>query len=167
MTAPEPEVTREDAELAMLTAAQDPRAAGLSGHPCAVALLHVLAEQGWLLVPAADVFSGQSQWMPDGNGDGTFRPLPWSRVARDAEEELRTLRRFRSLLMDLDRNENGRHEGDVDFGDPTGVSQGNPHLRPGAVIGYTIGGDRMPIVMPDRAHRHDPAAWTPRPEPQP
>lgn len=155
--APPPEATREDAELAILAAAQDPRAAGLTGHPCAVALLHVLSEQGWLLIPAAEVLSRQGRIQPD----GSLRPFTWREVAETQEEELRLLRAFRSVLLDLDRNENGRHEGDADVGDPSGVSQGNPHLRPGAVIGYTIGGQQRPIVMPARADRHRPEAWTP------
>lgn len=63
------------------------------------------------------------------------------------------------LLADLDRCEHGRHEGDVCSGinGCNGPSQGNPHIRTGDVIGYTI--ERQPIVMPKRGHRHDPAAW--------
>lgn len=157
----EQEVTREDAELALITAAEDERARGLTGHPAAIALLAVLADQGWLLVPAAEVLSRQGTIRPD----GTVQQLTWRQLAEEQQEqELARLRRFRSLLLDLDRNEHGRHEGDADVGDPSGVSQGNPHLRPGQVIGYTIGGDQRPIVMPDREHRHDPAAWTPQPE---
>lgn len=160
MTAPNPaEHTREDAELALLGAAQDPRTFGLVGHPCAVALLHVLSEHGWLLVPAPEVLSRQGTVLPD----GSVQQNTWRQVTEMQEEDLRTLRRWRSLLMDLDRNENGRHEGDADVGDPSGVSQGNPHLRPGAVIGYTIGGEQRPIVMPAREDRHRPEAWTPPP----
>lgn len=158
--APPAEVTREDAELALLTAAQDPRVAGLSGHPCAVALLHVLSEQGWLLVLRSEVESRQGTLLP---GGGMQRDT-WRQVAEQQEDELRALRAFRSVLLDLDRNGNGRHEGDADVGDPSGVSKGNPHLRPGAVIGYTIGGRERPIVMPGRADRHRPEAWTPEPK---
>jgi hypothetical protein len=74
----------------------------------------------------------------------------------DVEEELR-LRKFGTMVRDLDRNENGRHEGDADVGDPSGVSRGNPRLRTGGVLGYTIGG--RPYVMPERGRRHDPDAW--------
>jgi hypothetical protein len=63
------------------------------------------------------------------------------------------------MIIDLDRNENGRHEGDADVGDPTGVSQGNPRLRTGDVLGYDLGG--RPYVMPARGRRHDPTAWVP------
>ncbi|MGW6531424.1 hypothetical protein [Streptomyces venezuelae] len=63
------------------------------------------------------------------------------------------------ILTDLDRCQHGRHQGDpcgpADACD--GTSAGNPHLRPGAVIGYGLRGDQ--IVMPDRDHKHDPAAW--------
>lgn len=162
MSAPNPEDTREDAELALLRAAQDPRVPGLTGHAAAVALLHVLSEQGWTLTLTADTLSGQSEWVPTEDG-GRFRPLTWREVADRAETEAAMGRRWRRLLMDLDRNEHGRHEGDADVGDPSGVSQGNPHLRPGEVIGYTIGGDRAPIVMPARADRHRPEAWLARP----
>lgn len=61
-----------------------------------------------------------------------------------------------ALAADLDRCMHGRHEGD-DCGDCGGRSRGNHHLRPGTVIGYGLRGDH--IVMPDREHKHDPAAW--------
>ena len=64
-----------------------------------------------------------------------------------------------AVLADLDRCQHGRHHGDpcgpVDA--CTGTSAGNPHLRSGEVIGYGLRGDA--IVMPDRDHKHDPAAW--------
>jgi hypothetical protein len=64
-----------------------------------------------------------------------------------------------ALVADLDRCQHGRHHGDPcgPADACTGTSAGNPHLRPGAVIGYGIYGH--PIVMPDRDHKHDPAAW--------
>jgi hypothetical protein len=63
------------------------------------------------------------------------------------------------ILTDLDRCQHGRHQGDPcgPNDDCTGTSTGNPHLRPGSVIGYGLRGDH--IVMPDRDHKHDPAAW--------
>ena len=63
------------------------------------------------------------------------------------------------ILTDLDRCQHGRHEGDPcgPADACTGTSAGNPHLRPGTVIGYGLRGDH--IVMPDRDHKHDPAAW--------
>ena len=73
--------------------------------------------------------------------------------------ELELLRGFRTLVSDLDRNANGRHEGDVDSGDPTGVSRGNPSLPTGALIGHGLAG--RPIVVPPRSRRGDPAAWLP------
>lgn len=65
------------------------------------------------------------------------------------------------VLTDLDRCQHGRHHGDPcgPADDCTGTSAGNPHLRPGQVIGYGLRGD--PIVMPDRDHKHDPDAWRP------
>lgn len=47
------EPTREDAELALMAAADDPRAHNLSGHSCAIALLAVLDNNGWRLLPKA------------------------------------------------------------------------------------------------------------------
>jgi hypothetical protein len=66
---------------------------------------------------------------------------------------------FVALAADLDRCQHGRHQGDPcgPADACTGTSAGNPHLRPGAVIGYGLRGG--PIVMPDRDHKHDPAAW--------
>jgi hypothetical protein len=68
-----------------------------------------------------------------------------------------------ALIADLDRCQHGRHQGDAcgPADACTGTSAGNPHLRPGAVIGYDM--RRNPIVMPDRDHKHDPAAWRRRP----
>ena len=60
------------------------------------------------------------------------------------------------ILTDLDRCQHGRHEGD-DCGSCDGPSRGNHHLPTGRVIGYGLRGDH--IVMPDRNHKHDPAAW--------
>ncbi|MFE3429865.1 hypothetical protein [Streptomyces sp. NPDC059171] len=67
-----------------------------------------------------------------------------------------------ALVWDLDRCQHGRHQGDAcgPADDCNGTSAGNPHLRPGAVIGY--GMRRDPIVMPDRDHKHDPNAWRPQ-----
>lgn len=64
-----------------------------------------------------------------------------------------------ALVADLDRCQHGRHQGDPcgPDGACTGTSAGNPHLRPGQTIGYGLRGER--IVMPDREHKHDPAAW--------
>lgn len=64
------------------------------------------------------------------------------------------------ILTDLDRCQHGRH-----VGDPCGscgtTSHGNPHMVIGDIVGYGIHGH--PIVMPDRDHKHDPAAWRAQP----
>jgi len=67
------------------------------------------------------------------------------------------------ILTDLDRCPHGRHQDDPcgPADDCNGTSAGNPHLRPGAVIGYGLRGDH--IVMPDRDRKHDPAAWRQQP----
>ncbi|WP_309049063.1 hypothetical protein [Streptomyces sp.] len=71
------------------------------------------------------------------------------------------------ILTDLDRCQHGRHQGDPcgPADDCDGTSAGNPHLRPGDVIGYGVRGDR--IVMPERDDKHDPAAWRPGSEATP
>jgi hypothetical protein len=61
------------------------------------------------------------------------------------------------LIGDLDRCEHGRHEGDPCGTSCGTTSKGNPHMQPGAVIGYTM--RRVPIVMPSRDDKHTPAAW--------
>jgi hypothetical protein len=64
------------------------------------------------------------------------------------------------ILLDLDRCAHGRHSSDPCFGCPDGVSAGNPHLTPGAVIGYGL--DGTPIRMPDRRrgeHPYDVESW--------
>lgn len=61
-----------------------------------------------------------------------------------------------ALVADFDRCQHGRH-----IGDPCGScgtnSHGNPHMVVGDIIGYDVHGHH--IVMPDRGHKHDPAAW--------
>jgi hypothetical protein len=51
----ETEPTREDAEIALMEAVEDDRLEGLTGHQLAIALLQVLADDGWLLVPVNQV----------------------------------------------------------------------------------------------------------------
>ena len=63
----------------------------------------------------------------------------------------------RRVLADLDRCEHGRHEGDACFSCPDGQSHGNPHMSPGQIIGYGL--DGVPIVVPGRDRKNDPANW--------
>jgi hypothetical protein len=76
-----------------------------------------------------------------------------------SEASRRRDRGLLAVLADLDRCQHGRHQGDAcgPADACTGSSAGNPHLRPGQVIGYSLRG--APIVMPDRDHKHDPTAW--------
>lgn len=84
----------------------------------------------------------------------------WQQVAIDREERLRKLEAAATMLSDLDRNRNGRHEGDVDSG---AVSLGNPHLATGQTIGYSLHG-RFAYVVPEPRLRGDVEAWKqPRP----
>jgi len=104
-------------------------------------------------VPATEVYSNQGA-VQEGGGVAFWT---WKEVAARQEEELARLRDFRRIVSDLDRNPNGRHEGDADVGAQGGVSQGNPRFVTGDVVGYQLGG--RPIIMPPRGRRHDPAAW--------
>lgn len=69
----------------------------------------------------------------------------------------RNCREAYKLVQDLDRCVHGRHDGDPCFSCPGGISDGNPYVRPGAVIGYTVHG--LPLAMPERGQRHLRAAW--------
>lgn len=74
---------------------------------------------------------------------------------RRSQEAVRITRLGR-MLLDLHRCEHGRHEGDhcLSCGGP---SEGNPHLKPGEMIGYTIHGEA--IVVPQHDERDDPKNW--------
>lgn len=82
-------------------------------------------------------------------------------MAKRERENFQRAQRLATILYDLDRCQHGRHEGDVCSGESgcNGPSKGNPHVKTGDVIGYTI--DRKPITMPERGRRHDPDAWVP------
>ena len=69
-----------------------------------------------------------------------------------------------ALVADLDRCQHGRH-----VGDPCGSCGTNSHGNPLMVVGDAIGYDRHGhyIVLPDREHKHDPAAWRRRVDGQP
>lgn len=80
--------------------------------------------------------------------------------------------RLAAVLADLDRCPHGRHQGDAcagwrgpgpyDGGCQGGRSLGNPYLIPGALIGYGIGGEEDPIVVPaEDTDRMDAAQWRP------
>jgi hypothetical protein len=91
------------------------------------------------------------------NGEHTWRRLTWRELAEERQQEITRLRAWQSLWSDLDRNPNGRHEGDADVGEAGGISQGNPRVTTGDVVGYRLGG--KPIIMPPRDKRADPEAW--------
>ncbi|MEY9876612.1 hypothetical protein ABH931_006122 [Streptacidiphilus sp. MAP12-33] len=79
----------------------------------------------------------------------TADPQPW--VAAWALEELG------GILLDLDRCQHGRHPADP-CADCGGMSKGNPNLKPGQVIGYTVHGDQIVMPVPGM-DRHDPRSW--------
>jgi len=96
-----------------------------------------------------------------GAGDERFTvelPDGWTVVRK---EQLYRLQAAATLLSDLDRSMSGRHRGDGEGQDPTGVSQGNPFLHPGDRIGTTMSG--RPIVVPEQTGFTDlgnPSLWT-------
>lgn len=73
------------------------------------------------------------------------------------------------ILTDLDRCPHGRHRIDSCLSCPGGQSLGNPHMRPGAVVGYDLGGEPYTAPWSDRpdplCSTSEPDAWRPRPEP--
>lgn len=83
--------------------------------------------------------------------------LTWKELAEYCQAELVKAQKFQGILFDLDRNEHGRHEGDADGYDPSGISQGNPHLPSGSVIGYNISG--RAYVRPHWVDVLNPEAW--------
>lgn len=68
------------------------------------------------------------------------------------------------LLSDLDRSPVGRHKGDAESQDPTGISQGNLLLPPGTHIGHGLSGAHR-IVVPDDPNLSDADAWYVKVEP--
>jgi hypothetical protein len=95
----------------------------------------------------------------DGEKREVLVPADWELIR---SEEYRSLQAAATLLSDLDRSKAGRHKGDAEGQDPSGVSQGNPYLKEGQRIGTTISGS--PIVYPSmlqRADLSDASLWTP------
>lgn len=82
----------------------------------------------------------------------------WQQLYEREHAKVLELEGYRIMLADLSRNEHGRHQGDGDVYDPSGMSQGNPHLKTGDVIGYTLGGASK-YVVPEPRLRGDIRAW--------
>lgn len=88
------------------------------------------------------------------------RQLTWREAAAHWRDLARVFEQFRSLLLDLDRCEHGRHEGDNCTG-CAGPSHGNPLLvSQGRQVGFTL--DGASIVVPQREQRHVHEAWVRR-----
>ena len=90
--------------------------------------------------------------------DGKLVRQTWQQLTEEYAAEIQRLRKFERMVSDLDRNINGRHEGDADVGVPGGVSLGNPKFTTGNTIGHGLGG-QIRYVVPPRGQRHDPDAW--------
>lgn len=83
----------------------------------------------------------------------------WQQLYEREHEAHLELQGYRGMLSDLDRNANGRHHGDYDSFVPGGISEGNPRLTTGDVIGYDIGG--RAYVVPEPRDRGTLSAWGP------
>lgn len=81
--------------------------------------------------------------------------LTWKEAAEHYMTQTHEARRFKTLLLDLDRCEHGRHEGDV-CSSCGGPSHGNPAVQE-RHLGYDLSG--RPIVIPDRHRSHIAEAW--------
>lgn len=98
--------------------------------------------------------------MDTGDGSG-LRHLTWKEWAGKLEETNRELRFWATLVQDLDRSPHGRHIGDAEVQDPSGISRGNPLLPEGQILGFTMSGTSRAYVIPGRLDKHkpDPAVW--------
>lgn len=84
----------------------------------------------------------------------------------EAEASARDEAKLLAVFRDLDRCQHGRHAQDPCDGPDHVEGGGNPHLRPGQRIGYSVRAE--PIYVPQWADKHDPAAWrTPPADPTP
>lgn len=85
------------------------------------------------------------------------RRLKWRELFELERNARLEAERWRSIVADLHRNPTGRHEGDVDGNDPTGVSQGNPRFAAGDIVGWNISG--RPYIYPPAAERYRFESW--------
>jgi hypothetical protein len=94
------------------------------------------------------------------NGATRFVPEDKDAEIAKLQAEVSALREqvsgWRYLVADLDRCEHGRHQIDPCVFCPD-TNKGNPHLREGAVVGYTVYG--KPITVPARQDMTDPKKW--------
>ena len=98
--------------------------------------------------------------MADDRYEGTINGEPFSLPAGFVparKGEIAQGKAALALLGELDRSAHGRHEGDAESQDPTGISQGNQLLPAGTHIGHHISGRR--IVVPPWRQLTDPDAW--------
>lgn len=79
----------------------------------------------------------------------------WEQMYQREHTERLRLQAYQTMLTDLDRCEHGRHQGDVCGNCP---SEGNPHLKTGDVIGYSLGGS-WKYVVPEPRLRGDIHHW--------
>ncbi|AEM88995.1 hypothetical protein [Streptomyces violaceusniger] len=61
------------------------------------------------------------------------------------------------IVQSLDRCRHGRHVVDPCGSCPNGLSEGNPHLKPGQKVGYDVHGETLYVPGPD--HLSDARAW--------
>lgn len=122
---------------------------------------------GWIPSWLWDEWDQMRQHAPEPQGEPSDAHLSnasingvrqtWQQLYEREHEAYLELQGYRGMLSDLDRNAGGRHEGDYDSFVQGGISQGNPHLTTGDVIGYDIGG--RAYVVPEPRDRGTLAAW--------
>lgn len=117
----------------------------------------VLEANDWVVVRREEMFCNISVG---------GRRLTWRERAAELQQVANRARGLADLLLDLNRCEHGRHEGDAcegcaDFSTGNPVALGPTASRvldvPERTIGF--GPEGLPIVVPERARVHDPDAW--------
>jgi len=115
--------------------------------------------------PGPALIENDGDWqLDDGSGwcgvTREDRRVSWAEQVESLNAKLRHLDDVARFLADLDRSPHGRHQGDVEAQTSSGVSQGNPHLPTGQVIGYDIAG--RPYQVPEPHLRGNVEAWRSR-----
>lgn len=85
------------------------------------------------------------------------KPLTWKERVEHEQKQKFLLQEAARFMSDLDRSPSGRHQGDGEYQDPTGISQGNPHLKVGQIIGYSMRG--KPYIVPEAPFRGNLRSW--------
>lgn len=93
-----------------------------------------------------------------GLAGGGHQRLTWRELAEHNDVNYKRAEKWHALVADLDRCKHGRHSSD-ECSMCGGMSEGNPHLQPGAILGFDISG--RVYVVPAKEDRYDIEAWGP------